>query len=67
MIFHNVILGEGSLGFYILASTFWTLRLFELGEARLYAARIPMYRGIICRDRGKTDAACEHFEKNWST
>jgi tetratricopeptide (TPR) repeat protein len=40
-----------------------SLRLFELGEGRLYAARIRMYWGIICRDRGNTDAAREHFEK----
>ncbi len=40
-----------------------SLRLLELGEARLYAARIQMYWGIICRDRGNTDAAREHFEK----
>ena len=40
-----------------------SLRLFELGEARLYAARIRMYWGIICRDRAKTDTAREHFEK----
>ncbi len=40
-----------------------SLRLFELGEARLYAARTRMHWGIICRDRGKTDAAREHFEK----
>jgi tetratricopeptide (TPR) repeat protein len=40
-----------------------SLRLSELGEARLYAARIRMYWGIICRDRGKTDTAREHFEK----
>lgn len=46
-----------------------SLRLFELGEARLYAARTRMHWGIICRDRGKTDAAREHFEKaaaQWS-
>ncbi len=46
-----------------------SLRLFELGEARLFAARIRMYWGIICRDRGKTDTAREHFEKaaaQWS-
>jgi hypothetical protein len=40
-----------------------SLRLFELGEARLYAARIRMYWGIICRDRAKIDTAREHFEK----
>ena len=40
-----------------------SLRLFELGEARLYAARTRMHWGIICRDRGNTDAAREHFEK----
>jgi tetratricopeptide (TPR) repeat protein len=40
-----------------------SLRLFELGEARLYAARMQMHWGIICRDRGNTDAAREHFEK----
>jgi tetratricopeptide (TPR) repeat protein len=40
-----------------------SLRLFELGEGRLYAARIRMYWGIICRDRGNTDTAREHFEK----
>jgi class 3 adenylate cyclase/tetratricopeptide (TPR) repeat protein len=40
-----------------------SLRLFELGEARLHAARTRMHWGIICRDRGKTDAAREHFEK----
>jgi len=40
-----------------------SLRLFELGEAHLYAARLRMYWGIICRDRGKTDTACEYFEK----
>jgi hypothetical protein len=39
-----------------------SLRLFELGEARFYAARIRMYWGIICRDRAKTDTAREHFE-----
>ena len=47
-----------------------SLRLFELGEARLYAARIQMYWGIICRDRGNTGTAREHFEKaaaQWST
>jgi tetratricopeptide (TPR) repeat protein len=46
-----------------------SLRLFELGELRLYAARIRMYWGIICRDRGKTDTAREHFERaaaQWS-
>jgi class 3 adenylate cyclase/tetratricopeptide (TPR) repeat protein len=46
-----------------------SLRLFELGEARFFAARIRMYWGIICRDRGNTDAAREHFEKaaaQWS-
>jgi class 3 adenylate cyclase/tetratricopeptide (TPR) repeat protein len=46
-----------------------SLRLFELGEARLYAARIRMYWGIICRDRGNADTAREHFEKaaaQWS-
>jgi tetratricopeptide (TPR) repeat protein len=40
-----------------------SLRLSELGEARLGAARIRMYWGIICRDRGNKDAAREHFEK----
>jgi class 3 adenylate cyclase/tetratricopeptide (TPR) repeat protein len=40
-----------------------SLRLFELGEARLLAARIRMHWGIICRDRGNTVAAREHFEK----
>jgi predicted ATPase len=46
-----------------------SLRLFELGEARLAAARMRMHWGIICRDRGNTDAAREHFEKaaaQWS-
>jgi class 3 adenylate cyclase/tetratricopeptide (TPR) repeat protein len=41
-----------------------SLRLFELGEARLFAARMRMHWGIICRDRGKTDTAREHFEKS---
>jgi class 3 adenylate cyclase/tetratricopeptide (TPR) repeat protein len=41
-----------------------SLGLFELGEARLYAARIRMHWGIICRDRGNTDAARGHFEKS---
>jgi tetratricopeptide (TPR) repeat protein len=40
-----------------------SLRLFVLGEANLYAAHLLMHWGIICRDRGKTDAAREHFEK----
>ncbi len=40
-----------------------SLRLFELGEARLRAARARMHWGIICRDRGNADAAREHFEK----
>jgi class 3 adenylate cyclase/tetratricopeptide (TPR) repeat protein len=40
-----------------------SLRLFELGEGRLYAARTRMYWGSICRDRGNKDAAREHFEK----
>ena len=40
-----------------------SLRLSELGEGRLYTARIRMHWGIICRDRGNTDAAREHFEK----
>ena len=40
-----------------------SLRLFELGEAALHAARTRMYWGIICRDRGKTDTAREHFKK----
>ncbi len=40
-----------------------SLRLFELGEARLFAARMQMHWGIICRDRGNTDTAREHFEK----
>jgi tetratricopeptide (TPR) repeat protein len=40
-----------------------SLRLCELGEARLHAARTRMHWGIICRDRGNTDAAREHFEK----
>jgi len=46
-----------------------SLRLFELGEARLHAARMRMHWGIICRDRGNTDTAREHFEKaaaQWS-
>jgi class 3 adenylate cyclase/tetratricopeptide (TPR) repeat protein len=46
-----------------------SLRLFELGGARLYAARMQMHWGIICRDRGNTDAARENFEKaaaQWS-
>ncbi len=46
-----------------------SLRLYELGEARLYAARMRMHWGIICRDRGNTHAAREHFEKSaaqWS-
>ncbi len=40
-----------------------SLRLLELGEARLFSASIRMHWGIICHDRGKTDAAREHFEK----
>src|SRR5208337_440924 len=40
-----------------------SLRLFELGEARIHAARMRMHWGIICRARGNTDAAREHFEK----
>ena len=40
-----------------------SLRLLQLGEARLFSASIRMHWGIICRDRGKTDAAREHFEK----
>ena len=40
-----------------------SLRLFELCEAHLFAARIRIYWGIICRDRGNADAALEHFEK----
>ncbi len=46
-----------------------SLLLFELGEARLYAARMQMHWGMICRDRGNTDAARQHFEKaaaQWS-
>ena len=46
-----------------------SLRLFELGEARLDAARMRMHWGIVCRDRGNADAAREHFEKaaaQWS-
>jgi tetratricopeptide (TPR) repeat protein len=45
------------------AQMYESLRLFELGEARLFAARMHMHWGIICRDRGKTDTAREHFEK----
>jgi len=40
-----------------------SLRLCELGKARLLAASTRMYWEIICRDRGNTDAAREHFEK----
>ncbi|MGO9022064.1 MAG: hypothetical protein ACLQVJ_27310, partial [Syntrophobacteraceae bacterium] len=40
-----------------------SLRLFELGEARLFAARMQVHWGIICRDRGNTHNAREHFEK----
>jgi tetratricopeptide (TPR) repeat protein len=40
-----------------------SLRLFELGEARLSAAHMQRHWGIICRDRGNRDAAREHFEK----
>jgi class 3 adenylate cyclase/tetratricopeptide (TPR) repeat protein len=40
-----------------------SLRLFELGEARLFTARMQVHWGIICRDRGNTLNAREHFEK----
>jgi hypothetical protein len=40
-----------------------SLRLFELGEARLDAARVRMHWGIICRDRGNYDSSREHFGK----
>jgi tetratricopeptide (TPR) repeat protein len=47
-----------------------SLRLLELGGSRLEAARTHVAWGAVCRDRGDSDAAREHWERaaaQWET